>query len=189
VRVWKADGSGVPIVLRGHDDGVCSASFSPDGQQVVSASRDKTVRVWKADGSGVPMVLRGHDDWVSWAELSPDGQRIVSASKDKTIRIWQTDGTGIPVVLTGHEEWVNTARFSPDGRRVVSASDDWTVRVWHDLAQVTLDDPRLWTVTSYCMPVARRVELLGVSEEMAHANRARCLARVAEARRELAAPP
>ncbi|WP_428267137.1 protein kinase domain-containing protein [Haliangium sp.] len=183
VRVWRADGSGEPIVLRGHDDGVMSASFSPDGARVVSASYDKTVRVWRADGSGEPIVLRGHDDKVTWAEFSPDGQRIVSASKDKTIRIWQADGSGVPVVLRGHEKWVNKARFSPDGQRVVSASDDWTVRVWHDLTPASLDDPRLWTITNYCMPVARRIDLLGVSERMARDNLARCLAHVAEARR------
>jgi WD40 repeat protein/serine/threonine protein kinase len=189
VRVWNADGRGETIVLRGHDEGVYSASFSPDGRQVVSASMDKTVRVWNADGSGAPLVLRGHEDWVTWAELSPDGQRIVSASKDKTIRIWRTDGTGVPVVLRGHEQWVNKARLSPDGRRIVSASADGTVRVWHDLAEVTLGDPRLWTITSYCMPVARRRELLGVSEEMASRDLRRCQERVAEARRGLAAPP
>ena len=66
---------------------------------------------------------------------------------------------------------------------MVSASDDGTVRVWHDLAEVTLDDPRLWTITSYCMPVARRVELLGVTEEMARRDRQRCLERVDQARR------
>ncbi len=189
VRVWNADGSGAPIVLRGHDDVVWSASFSPDGQQVVSASDDTTIRVWNTDGSGVPLVLRGHEDWVSWAEFSPDGQHIVSASKDKTIRIWRADGTGVPVLLRGHEQWVTKARFSPDGRRVVSASDDATARIWHDLAPVTLDDPRLWAITSYCMPVVRRIELLGVSEEMARGNLARCLARVAEARRAATPQP
>jgi WD40 repeat protein/serine/threonine protein kinase len=189
VRVWNADGSGAPIVLRGHDEVVTSVSFSPDGRQVVSASSDKTVRVWQADGNGAPLVLRGHDDWILWAEFSPDGQRIVSASKDKTIRIWRTDGNGVPVVLRGHELGVSKARFSPDGRRVVSASLDGSVRVWHELAQFTLDDPRLWTVTSYCMPVARRVALLGVSEEMADRDLRRCHERVADARRGLATPP
>ena len=127
-------------------------------------------------------MLRGHDDWVSWAELSPDGKHIVSASKDETIRIWSADGASEPTVLAGHALWVHAARFSPDGRRVVSASDDRTVRVWHDLAPVTLDDARLWRATTYCMPVERRVELLGVTAEAAARDRQRCLERVARAR-------
>ncbi|GAB4559638.1 MAG: hypothetical protein Tsb0020_05610 [Haliangiales bacterium] len=183
VRVWSADGTGDSVVLRGHDGMVYSANFDPSGQRVVSASADKTVRVWRADGLGAPLVLRGHGDWVAWAEFSPDGVHIVSASKDKTIRIWRADGVGAPIALSGHQQWVNSARYSPDGARLVSASDDQTVRIWHDLDPISLDDPRLWTRTRYCMPVARRVELLGVTEERARRHRARCLERAAEAQR------
>src|SRR5262249_12141962 len=57
--------------LRGHALSVVSATFSPDGDRIVTASGDKTVRVWNADGSGVPVVLRGHDDWVTSAAFSP----------------------------------------------------------------------------------------------------------------------
>jgi WD40 repeat protein len=182
VRVWRADGSGEPLVLRGHEDAVMATAFSPDGERIVSASMDRTVRVWRADGSGEALVLRGHEDWVSGAEFSPDGRHIVSASKDRTIRIWRADGTGEPVILVGHDLWVHNAQFSPDGQRIVSASDDRTVRVWHDLAPATLDDPRLWTATTYCMPVERRRELLGMSAEMALRDRQRCLEHVARAR-------
>jgi WD40 repeat protein len=49
-----------PLVLRGHEGGVMSAAFDPDGKRIVTASKDKTVRVWKADGNGEPIVLRGY---------------------------------------------------------------------------------------------------------------------------------
>jgi WD40 repeat protein len=140
---------------------------------------DRTVRVWSADGLGEPLVLRGHDGWVFWAEFSPDGRRTVSSSRDKTVRIWQADGSGEPIVLIGHDLPVTQARFSPDGGRVVSASLDHTVRVWHDLGPVALDNPRLWAATSYCMPIERRIELLGMSPEQARRDRQRCVERVA----------
>ncbi len=181
-RVWNLDPPGEAMVLRGHEDTVCSAAFSPDGRRIVSASYDKTMRIWNLDRSGEPMILRGHDDWVFSAEFSPDGQRIVSASKDRTVRIWQADGRGEPVILIGHELAVERARFSPDGLSVVSASRDRTVRVWRDLAPIRLDDSRLWTATSYCMPVKRRIRLLGVSQDQALRDRRRCIDRVEHAR-------
>jgi WD40 repeat protein len=182
VRIWNADGQGEPLVLRGHGGSVESVAWSPDGGRIVSASDDQTVRVWSADGRGEPLVLRGHDNWVNSAEFSPDGRSIVSASRDNTIRIWQADGSGEPIVLIGHDLAVKLARFSPDGRRIASASSDHTVRVWHDLAPATLDDPRLWTATAYCLPVERRIKLLGVSENQAELDRQRCRERVERAR-------
>ncbi len=131
VRVWRADGLGKPLVLRGHTDEVYYAAWSPDGKRIVSASRDKTLRVWNADGSGQPLVLEGHGDRVSSAEFSPDGKRIVSASVDKTVRVWQADGSGIPLVLEGHTSVVISAAFSPDGKRIASGSIDKTVRLWN----------------------------------------------------------
>lgn len=131
VRIWNADGLGVPVVLRGHEAAVWSATFSPDGQRIVTASHDKTVRVWNADGSGQPIILRGHDAAVHEAAFSPDGTRIVSASMDRTVRVWKADGTGTPVILRGHEELVYSAVFHPDGQRVISGAYDKTVRIWN----------------------------------------------------------
>ncbi len=195
VRVWRADRRGEPLVLRGHEAAVWSAAFSPDGRRIASASSDKTVRVWNAVGSGKPLVLRGHNDRVWSAAFSPDGRRIVSASSDKTVRVWNANGSGEPRVPYGHDDWVSSAAFSPDGRRIVSASSDKTVRVWnadgsgeplvlhgHKLTPATLEDPRLWTATTYCMPIERRRELLAVLEEMARRDLQRCLERVARAR-------
>ncbi|HEX3475799.1 MAG TPA: protein kinase [Kofleriaceae bacterium] len=182
VRVWRADGSGSPIVMRGHDDGIRGAMWSPDGRRIVSASADRTVRIWSADGRGGPVVLRGHSDLVFWADFSPDGRHVISASRDGTIRIWPVTG-GESTIFARHDYPVVYVGFSPDGRLIASSSSDGTIQVWHDLAPADLADPRLWTATSYCMPVERRVELLGVSTAQAERELARCLERVARGAR------
>ncbi|WP_438037280.1 nSTAND1 domain-containing NTPase [Sorangium sp. So ce204] len=183
VRIWNADGTGDPMVLRGHEKPVSSAAFSLDGKRIVTASQDKTARVWNADGTGEPLVLRGHEHWVISAAFSPDGKRIVTASKDQTVRIWNADGTGEPVVLRGSDSPVHAAAFSPDGQRIVSASGDRAVRLWTDLDPLHgVDDPKLWTATTYCMPIERRIELFRVPEATARAQQHACLRRVDAAR-------
>jgi WD40 repeat protein len=166
--VWRADGSGEQVVLRGHEGEVRSASFSPDGHSVVTASDDGTARVWRADGSGEPVVLRGHDKdaEVVSASFSPDGRSVVTASYDGTARVWRADSSGEPVVLRGHEEAVVSASFSPDGRSVVTASYDGTARIW-TLDPVTLRD-QLRARTTVCLTPEQRKRYL--SESLADAT-------------------
>jgi tetratricopeptide (TPR) repeat protein len=74
---------------------VYSAEFSPDGQRVVTGSKDKTARLWDAatgKAIGEPMQ---HEDEVRSAQFSPDGQRVVTASDDKTARLWDLPTSSI----------------------------------------------------------------------------------------------
>ncbi len=113
-----------------HDEPLQWASFSADGQHIVTASWDGKARVWDADGRGDPVVLEGHTDQVLAAAFSPNGKRIVTASSDKTVRVWNADGSGKSIVLEAHGGPVNAAVFSPDGKRVVTGSSDKMVRIW-----------------------------------------------------------
>jgi len=76
-RVWNADGSGTPVVLRGNEQALSFAAFSPDGAQILTTSLDGTVRIWNADGSGEPYVLSVGQGVLS-AAWSPDGTRVVA---------------------------------------------------------------------------------------------------------------
>jgi WD40 repeat protein len=134
-RVWRADGTGTPVVLRGHTREVRSAAFSPDGTRVITASLDGTARVWRVDGTGVPVVLGTQPSGnvgagMLSATFNSDGTRAATVSDDGVARVWRTDGAGAPVVLRGHERRVRHAAFSPEGTWVVTASDDATARVW-----------------------------------------------------------
>jgi WD40 repeat protein len=125
--VWQSDWL---RVLSGHESGVYSAAFSPDGSRIVTASYDDTARIWDPASGKEIAVLRGHDAPVWSAAFSPDGRRIVTASGDETARIWDST-TGIEIaVLRGHKGPVWSAAFSPDGSRIVTASLDGTARIW-----------------------------------------------------------
>ncbi|MGQ0626647.1 MAG: protein kinase domain-containing protein, partial [Phycisphaerales bacterium] len=116
--------------LKGHNDRVFSAAFSPDGTRLVTASGDKTVRVWDTSTGSSLAELKGHSDTVFSAAFSPDGTRIVTASGDKTARVWNATTGSSLAELRGHTDVVSSAAFSPDGMRIVTASGDMTARIW-----------------------------------------------------------
>jgi WD40 repeat protein len=113
-----------------HAETVVSASFSPDGERVVTASEDQTARIWDGrTGQALGETLR-HAGTVVSASFSPDCGRVVTASEDQTARIWDArTGQALGEALR-HAGTVVSAGFSPDGERVVTASEDQTARIW-----------------------------------------------------------
>ena len=69
---------------------VSSATFSPDGTRVVTASEDSRARIWDIATGDELHVLEGHTNSVASAAFSPDGTRVVTASADHTARIWDS---------------------------------------------------------------------------------------------------
>ena len=126
----------VGIDLDGHSLCILSMSFSPDGKQILTSSKDKTAKIWEEDGGGIwkcIAILEGHDSWVFDAQFSSDGKYIVTASWDKTAKIWGLDEDGIWGCLTtlvGHNNKVKSSCFSFDDRYIVTASQDNTAKVW-----------------------------------------------------------
>ncbi len=109
---------------------VNSVAFSPDGTQIVSGGRNKTVIVWDTASGDEVRSLVGHNDLVSSVAFSPDGTRIVSGSWDKTLRIWDAASGDEIQTLSGNDSWVLSIGFSPDGKQIVSGSLNGVLKIW-----------------------------------------------------------
>ena len=120
--MWDLHGRSL-ATLQGHQSIVRSASFSPDGQHIVTASSDKTARVWDLHGRSLA-TLQGHQSAVTSASFSPDGQHIVTASSDKTARVWRVES--LDQLLKHACQWLNSyyLAFSPNVYKNNAFDDD-----------------------------------------------------------------
>jgi WD40 repeat protein len=126
------------LPLFGHEAAVVTATFSPDGSRVLTASDDATARLW--DGyDGTPIaVLSGHTGALRTAAFSPRGTYIVTAGEDGAANLWYAlDGT-LMDTLRGHTDTINAAVFSPDETRLATASNDKTARLWQTPGDIEL---------------------------------------------------
>ncbi|KAI9856760.1 MAG: rRNA-processing protein sof1 [Trichoglossum hirsutum] len=78
-------------VLRDHVAAVMDVEFSPTGEELVSASYDRTVRLWnRAEGHSRDIYHTKRMQRVFSAKFTPDATYLLTGSDDGNIRLWRT---------------------------------------------------------------------------------------------------
>jgi tetrahydromethanopterin S-methyltransferase subunit G len=131
----KADNWRCINTLTDHSDTVNCVAISPDGQNLVSGSADKTIKIWNLKTGRQLHTLEGHSDKVNCVVISPDGQNLVSGSADRTIKIWNLN-TGKQIRSLGgwfsaHLDSICSLAITPDAQTIISGSRDHTIKLWN----------------------------------------------------------
>ncbi|HEY6891659.1 MAG TPA: WD40 repeat domain-containing protein [Solirubrobacter sp.] len=107
-------------------DFVTSVGFNrPDGELLVTSSRDGVARVWDLPSGATIAELHGHTDEITDAAFSANGRDVVTLSLDGTARSWHV----VEGQIFRRDDWVLDAAFSPDGKRIATAAADGDARV------------------------------------------------------------
>ena len=150
IRLWDIESGEQLHLLKGNENYLTSAVFSPNGKQLAAASNDNTARLWDANTGKQLYILKGHNKHVRSVVFSPDGKRVATASHDKTARLWDANTGKQLYTLKGHEDWVHSVEFSSDGKLLATASNDNTARLWDantgkQLHTLKADENVLWS--------------------------------------------
>jgi WD40 repeat protein len=140
-RCWTLPEGKLAMPPLKHRGTVWSVDYSPDGEQIVTASADKTAQIWDSH-TGKPLFnpLR-HTKELFLAAFSPDSRRILTTSEDGTARVWNAE-TGEPVSpFVRHDASVWRGAFSPDGRMVATASIGKMARIWDPETGLPMSEP------------------------------------------------
>ncbi len=105
-----------------HKAQIFKADFSPDGQYVVTASRDYRAMVWHADSGQLAHPSFYHSGSVTDAGFTEDGRSLITSSWDAIQRWDLTRGDRRPLPV-GTVAGVRTTSADPAGKWIVTAGE------------------------------------------------------------------
>jgi len=130
-RLWDTK-TNKETVLRGHENRVVSARFSPDSKRVITASWDHTARIWDPATGEQLDVLKGHPCALASAGYSADGKTIFTVSSGRasfsTVPAGEfkqaTTGVDLPVPVGANMVAGHSSRTGNGGMYPVGEGDD-----------------------------------------------------------------
>jgi len=117
--------------LEGHNSGITSLAFSPDGSILAGGSFDRSIYLWSVKKAQPIVKLKEHSGQVTSIAFSPNGKYFASASLDSTVKIWAiSKGKSTLTLKSPIPSSVMSLAFSDGNKVLASGQEDGTVVIW-----------------------------------------------------------
>jgi WD40 repeat protein len=136
IRIFDLEDHSLKKEWQAHTNSVFALRYSPDGQFLLSGSRDARLKVWDVGGDyRLAEEIVAHMYAINSLSFSPNGKHFVTCSLDKSIKLWDAGQLKLLKVIdkarhAGHGTSVNKLLWTAYDGQVVSASDDRTISIW-----------------------------------------------------------
>lgn len=107
---------------------VKDVSFSPSGDTLATAIKDKKLILWNSKGKELYTIKDNSD--ILEMKFSHDGKLLVTANENKDLCIWTNTGKLKKRVSGAHMGEITSVSFSPNNNYILSTSDDKTATIW-----------------------------------------------------------
>ena len=122
-----------------HVNAVTSLAFSPDGEQLASGGRDRTIRLWNDNGEQEYLLQTSAP--VSSVVYSLDGKLLASAGEDGMVQLWNLKNLQDALPFAAWKAYpgaVKNVKFSQDSQVLITVGEDSNTQVC-----------KLWQINSF----------------------------------------
>lgn len=138
--IFDGDGSTISKELVGHSDLVTVLDVSPDGEWIVTGSKDETMRLWNSQGECVG-VGAGHDGPITavlFNKKMGEGSAffIVTCGADEAVKLWDAKKPSASgwkptqTTMNAHTGAIHCAGIAPNDTMLATGGKDKTVVLW-----------------------------------------------------------
>ena len=130
--IWDTSSWKVRQEFIGHKEGIRSATFTPRGDQILTASWDRSIKVWDvATGKNIKTIRGAHDGRIYSVVVPRNAAEpiAITGGTDKTVKIWNYQ-TGKKIRTIKFDRKIRQVIANSTGTRLLAASVGEHVNSW-----------------------------------------------------------
>jgi WD40 repeat protein len=133
-NIYLLDANRTVELLNPEADAVNALAFSPNGNWLLSGTKNAHLQVWDWPNRKLVAQIPAHNFALYGIHFMESGKHFITISRDKTIKLWDAENFGVLQRIDketgGHINSVNSGFWDENLAMFISGSDDRSAMAW-----------------------------------------------------------